>query len=113
MAEMVQATPEGLRGFAKKCDTCTNDADIAISCAITTVDSVAAAWGGEFARRFGQSWPDWQQDMKEFIAEVQKTSSEMSRLAAIYQKMDEEARAATEGVEGPDEQNMTAAGVDA
>ena len=69
MAEMVQATCEELRGFAKKCDTWANDANTAVSSAITAVDSVAAAWGGEFARRFGQSWPDWQQDRKEFVAQ--------------------------------------------
>ena len=100
MAEMVQATPEELVAFSKKCDIRANDANAAVSSAIAAVDSVAAMWGGEFAKRFGQSWPDWQKSIKEFIAEVQKTSAEMNRLAVIYQETDEEARAATEGV-GP------------
>ena len=98
MPELVQATPEELLGFARKCDERQNDAYAAIASAKAAVDRVAAMWSGDFAKQFAQSWGEWQKDMSEFILEMRSTSAEMQDLAAIYQQADDEAAAALKGV---------------
>ena len=103
MAELVQATPEELEAFAKKCTTKAQLAETMVTKAITAVEEVRAKWGGDFAKAFGAQWALWQKDMKEFPKEVDKTAAEMTRLAAIYRQADQEAAAATRSVPDPGE----------
>ncbi len=100
MVELVQATPEELEGFSKKCTARGQESATLVSKAITEVEGVRAQWGGDFAKAFGAEWGKWQKDMKEFPKEVDNTATEMTRLAAIYRQADEEAAAATKGVPG-------------
>ena len=46
MAELVQATPEELEAFSKKCTTKAQLAETTVSMATTAVESVRARWGG-------------------------------------------------------------------
>ena len=98
MPDLVQATPEELKGFADKTVSLRGEAYAAIMTARNAVDDIAAVWGGDFAKRFGQSWPEWQKDMQAFILEMENTDAEMRRLAAIYEQADQAASAATAGV---------------
>ncbi len=100
MVELVQATPEELEGFSKKCTARGQESASLVTRAITAVEEVRAKWGGDFAKAFGAQWAMWQKDMKEFPKEVDKTATEMTRLAAIYRQADEEAAAATRAVPG-------------
>jgi WXG100 family type VII secretion target len=100
MAELVQATPEELDAFSKKCTARGQESETLVSKAISEVEGVRAKWGGQFAKAFGAEWGKWQQDMKQFPKEVDKTAAEMTRLAAIYRKADQEAAAATKSVPG-------------
>ncbi len=103
MVELVQATPEELDAFAKKCSIKEQESETLVSKAISEVNNVAAKWGGDFAKAFGAEWGKWQKDMKEFPKELNKTGAEMSRLSGIYQEADEEAAAATRAVPSPGE----------
>ena len=107
MVELVQATPEELDAFSKKCTTRGQESKQLVTKAITAVEEVRAKWGGDFAKSFGPQWDMWQKDMKEFPKEVDKTSAEMTRLAGIYRQADEEARAATTAVPDPGESGTT------
>ncbi len=98
MAEIVQATPEELEAFSKKCTAKAQLAETTVTKAITAVEEVRAKWGGDFAKAFGQQWAQWQKDMKEFPKETNKTASEMTRLAGIYRDADQKAKAATAAV---------------
>ena len=98
MVELVQATPEELDTFSRKCTTKAQLAATTVSKAITAVESVRARWGGELAKAFGQQWAHWQKDMKEFPTEVNDTAAEMTRLASIYRDADQKAKAATAAV---------------
>ena len=103
MVELVQATPEELDAFSKKCTARGQESATLVSKAISEVEGVRAKWGGDFAIAFGAQWAMWQKDMKEFPKEVDKTAAEMTRLAAIYRQADEEARAATAAIPDPGE----------
>ena len=100
MVELVQATPEELEGFSKKCTARGQESATLVSKAISEVEGVRAKWGGAFAQAFGAQWAMWQKDMKEFPKEVDKTAAEMTRLAGIYRDADQEAAAATGAVPG-------------
>ena len=93
MVELVQATPEELDAFSKKCTTKAQLAETTVSKAITAVESVRAKWGGDFAKAYGQQWAQWQTDMKEFPRETRNTADEMARLAGIYRDADQRAKA--------------------
>ena len=98
MVELVQATPEELDTFSRKCTTKAQLAATTVSKAITAVESVRARWGGELAKAFGQAWAMWQKEIKEFPIECQKTATEMTRLAGIYREADEKAKKAVGSV---------------
>ena len=100
MVELVQATPEELDAFAKKCNARKSESETLVSKAISEVEGVRAKWGGDFAKAFGAEWGKWQKDMRQFPQEVEKTGVEMTRLAGIYRQADDEAAAATKGVPG-------------
>ncbi len=100
MVELVQATPEELDAFAKKCSIKEQESATLVSKARSEVEGVRAKWGGAFATAFGAQWAMWQKDMKESPKELNKTGAEMIRLAGIYREADEEAAAATKSVPG-------------
>ena len=95
MVELVQATPEELDNFSKKCKARGQESKTLVSKAISEVEGVRAKWGGDFAKAFGAEWGKWQKDMRQFPEEVNKTGDEMTRLAGIYRQADTEAGAAT------------------
>ena len=98
MVELVQATPEELDAFSKKCNARSQESETLVSKAISEVEGVRAKWGGDFAKAFGAEWGKWQKDMRQFPKEVDKTATEMTRLSAIYRQADTEAAAATSAV---------------
>ncbi len=100
MVELVQATPEELEAFSKKCTARETESTTLVSKVISEVEGVAAKWGGDFAKAFGAEWGKWQKDMRQFPQEVGKTANEMTRFAAIYRQADQEAAAATKAVPG-------------
>ena len=100
MVELVQATPEELDAFSKKCNARGQESATLVSKAISEVEGVRAKWGGAFATAFGAQWAMWQKDMRQFPTEVDKTAAEMTKLAGIYRQADDEAAAATKAVPG-------------
>jgi len=101
MVELVQATPEELATFAKKCAARSQESETLVSKAIAEVEGVRAKWGGNFATAFGAEWGKWQTDMKQFPIEVEKTAAEMLKYEAIYRQADWDALAATRSVPAP------------
>ena len=107
MAELIQATPEELSTFSKKCSASGQQSATLVSKSISAVEDVRAKWGGAFTKAFGAQWAIWQKDMKQFPIEVDKTAAEMIRLSNIYLQADEEAAAATKAVPDPGESGTT------
>ena len=98
MVKVVQAVPDKLDAFSKKCKNRWQESETVINKAISEVESVRTAWGGDFAKAFGQAWAMWQKEIKEFPIECQKTATEMTRLAGIYREADEKAKKAVGSV---------------
>jgi len=102
MVELVQATPEDLEAFGKKCEAGSQEAETLYNKVVSKVEGVRAKWGGSFADVFGAEWAKWQKEVKEFGLELGYTHGEMWRLSRLYREADEEATAATKSVRTAD-----------